>query len=42
MADELFESGKEEESRNIWRAQIVFLESAFDFYLHELTKNGEV
>lgn len=40
MADELFESGKEEESRNIWRAQIVFLESAFDFYLHELTKFG--
>lgn len=38
MADGLLESGKEQEARNVWNAQIVFLESAFDFYLHELTK----
>lgn len=38
MADELSANGKQEEAKNIWSAQIVFLESAFDFYLHELTK----
>lgn len=40
IADELFQNGREEEARNIWSSQIVFLESAFDFYLHELTKFG--
>lgn len=40
IADELFQKGREEEARNIWSSQIVFLESAFDFYLHELTKFG--
>lgn len=40
IADELFQDGREEEARNIWSSQIVFLESAFDFYLHELTKYG--
>ena len=40
MADERVENGKEDEAENIWSAQIVFLESAFDFYLHELTKFG--
>lgn len=40
MADELFESGKVVEGENIWRAQIIFLASAFDFYMHELTKYG--
>ena len=38
IADELVQSQREEEARNIWSSQIVFLESAFDFYLHELTK----
>lgn len=32
--------GKTEDQKNIYRSQIVFLESAFDFYLHELTKYG--
>ena len=40
IADELLQSAREEEARNIWSSQIVFLESAFDFYLHELTKFG--
>ena len=40
VADGLFESGKVIEGENIWRAQIIFLASAFDFYMHELTKYG--
>ena len=40
VADELFESGKVAEGENIWRAQIIFLASALDFYMHELTKYG--
>ncbi|MBD5514424.1 MAG: hypothetical protein HDR06_07155 [Lachnospiraceae bacterium] len=40
VADELHESGRVIEGENIWRAQIVFLASAFDFYMHELTKYG--
>ena len=38
IADELLQSARKEEARNIWSSQIVFLESAFDFYLHEITK----
>ncbi len=40
IADELVQSEREEEARNIWSSQIVFLESAFDFYLHELIQFG--
>ena len=40
IADELVQSAREEDARNIWSSQIVFLESAFDFYLHELSKFG--
>lgn len=40
IADELVASGKVTEGENIWRAQIVFLASALDFYMHELTKYG--
>ena len=40
VADELRRAGKVMEGENIWRAQIVFLASAFDFYMHELTKYG--
>lgn len=40
VADELIESGKMIEGENIWRAQVVFLASALDFYMHELTKYG--
>ncbi|MCI8646873.1 MAG: hypothetical protein HFE76_08825 [Firmicutes bacterium] len=40
MADALQKSGKDAQGKNIWRAQIVFLASALDFYMHELTKYG--
>lgn len=40
IADELRSAGKIVESENIWRAQIIFLAGAFDFYMHELTKYG--
>ena len=40
VANELLESGKVVEAENIWRAQIIFLASAFDFYMHEVTKYG--
>ena len=40
VADELITSGKVTEGENIWRAQIIFLASALDFYMHELTKYG--
>lgn len=40
VASSLGSAGKPEDQKNIYRSQIVFLESAFDFYLHELTKYG--
>ena len=40
MLHDLLKSGKIIEGENIWRAQIVFLASALDFYMHELTKYG--
>lgn len=40
MAKEFINEEKVNEGENIWRAQIVFLASAFDFYMHELTKYG--
>lgn len=40
MAEELVQGGRTEEGENIWRSQIVFLESALDFFMHELTKYG--
>ena len=40
VADELVEQKKNTEAEYIWRSQIVFLASALDFYMHELTKLG--
>lgn len=40
VAQTLIDSGKIIDGENIWRSQIIFLDSAFDFYLHELTKYG--
>ena len=40
VADELIEARRDTEGKNVWRAQIVFLASVFDFYMHELTKCG--
>lgn len=38
VADSLKQAGKEEDCKNIWRSQIVFLEGILDFYLHEMSK----
>lgn len=38
VADSLERSGQTDDCRNIWRAQIVFLEGILDFYLHEMSK----
>lgn len=40
IADKLLEFGKTAEAENIFRAQIIFLASALDFYMHEITKYG--
>ena len=40
IADELCQDSRQEDARKIWSSQIVFLESSFDFYLHEITKYG--
>ena len=40
IASDLVNLGKKEQAENIWRAQIVFLVSAFDFFMHEITKFG--
>ena len=40
VAQNLLDAGKVNEQKYIFRSQIVFLESAFDFYLHELNKYG--
>lgn len=40
VAEEVIQAGKQEEGENIWRSQVVFLESAFDFFMHEITKYG--
>ena len=40
VARELYNAEKLEQAENIWRAQIVFLESTLDFYMHEITKYG--
>lgn len=34
----LKQNGKGEDSKNIWRSQIIFLEGILDFYLHEMSK----
>lgn len=38
LFDELMESNKVDEAKDILRSQIVFLEGIVDFYLHEMTK----
>lgn len=38
VADQLQAVGKENEAKDVWRSQIVFLEGIFDFYVHELSK----
>lgn len=38
VADRLKEAGQEDEAKDVWRSQIVFLEGILDFYVHELSK----
>lgn len=38
--DQLITLQKKSDAEYIWRAQIVFLAGALDFYMHELTKYG--
>ncbi len=40
LADDLLAQHKEEHAKNVWRSQIMFLDSALDFYVHELSKYG--
>jgi hypothetical protein len=38
VADSLLSQGKTEACKDIWRSQIVFVESSLDFYIHELSQ----
>jgi len=40
LADHLWAENHSEAAKDIWRSQILFLESALDFYIHEITKYG--
>ncbi len=40
VASGLKSEGKIKDAEDIWRSQIVFIDSAFDFYLHEIIKLG--
>lgn len=40
VAKGLLDEGNETQAENIWRAQVVFIVSAFDFFMHEITKFG--
>ncbi len=40
IADDLLKSNEKERAADIWRSQLVFLDSAFDFFMHEIVKLG--
>lgn len=40
IADKLLEESNEESCKDIWQSQIVFLDSALDYYMHCITKYG--
>ena len=40
VAEELVKAKKISEAEMIWRSQVVLIDSAFDFYMHELSKYG--
>lgn len=42
VAAEMKQSGSHAEAEFIWRTQILYLESALDYYMHELTTYGMV
>ena len=39
-AKHLADSGDSVECENIWRSQVIFIESSLDYYLHEISKCG--
>lgn len=40
IAQQFFNEQKIAQCEDIWRTQIVFLDSAFDYYIHQITKYG--
>lgn len=42
VANEMLQRGDRDEAEFIWRTQILYLESALDYYMHELTNYGMV
>lgn len=40
LSDQLMQNNSFEAAKDIWRLQIIFLDSALDFYIHEMTKYG--
>ena len=40
FAQEIYEMGKIQIAENMWRAQIVYLSGALDYFMHEMTKYG--
>lgn len=40
IADKLLQNNDEDSCKDIWRSQIVFLDSALDYYVHCITKYG--
>lgn len=42
IADKLMKEGNKDQAKEIWRSQLVLLDSAFDFYMHEVIKSGLV
>ena len=40
LADDLLARGKQDSACDVWRSQLVFLDGAVDFYIHELSKYG--
>ena len=40
FSQEIYEMGKIQIAENMWRAQIVYLSGALDYFMHEMTKYG--
>lgn len=40
FAQKILEEGETQIAENMWRAQIVYLSAAFDYFMHEMTKYG--
>ncbi len=40
IAEQFIKNRQEDNCKDMWRTQIVFLDSAFDYYIHQITKYG--